>query len=48
MDSMEQQIDVLALKKRGFSRILDKEEKNLTRSKALIANLRRSIGEIGA
>jgi patatin-related protein len=48
MDSMEQQIDVLALKKRGFGRILDKEEKNLTRSKALIANLRRSVGEIGA
>jgi hypothetical protein len=48
MDTMEQQIDVLALKKRGFGQILDREEKNLTRSKALIANLRRAIGEIGA
>jgi patatin-related protein len=48
LDSMKQQIDVLALKKRGFGRILDREEKNLTQSKTLIEALRRSIGEIGA
>jgi hypothetical protein len=48
LHSMKQQIDVLALKKRGFGQILDLEEKNLTRSKALIGALRRSIGEIGA
>jgi hypothetical protein len=47
-ESMEQQIDVLALKKRGFSLILDKEEKNLNRSKPLIEALRRAVGEIGA
>jgi patatin-related protein len=48
LDSMKQQIDVLALKKRGFGQILDLEEKNLTHSKTLIGALRRSIGEIGA
>jgi patatin-related protein len=48
LDAMKQQIDVLALKKRGFGQILDREEKNLTQSKALIEALRRSIGEIGA
>jgi patatin-related protein len=47
LDSMQPQIDVLALKKRGFGRILDREEKDLTHSKALIGALRRSIGEIG-
>src|SRR5229473_1459334 len=46
LDSMKEQIDVLALKKRGFGQILDREEKYLTHSKALIAALRRSIGEI--
>jgi patatin-related protein len=48
LDAMKQQIDVLALKKRGFGQILDREEKNLTQCKALIEALRRSIGEIGA
>src|SRR4026209_812470 len=33
------QIDVLALKKRGFRRILDAEEKHLTHSQQLIAGL---------
>jgi patatin-related protein len=37
-------LDVLALKKRGFARILDSEELHLTQSKELIAALRRSIG----
>ena len=41
------QIDVLALKKRGFRRILDAEEKHLTHSQQLIAGLRRSIAEMG-
>ncbi|MGA7489572.1 MAG: patatin-like protein [Xanthobacteraceae bacterium] len=40
-------IDILALKKRGFRRILDAEEKYLTHSSDLIAGLRRRIGEIG-
>jgi patatin-related protein len=48
LDSVKQQIDVLALKKRGFGRILDREERNLTRSKGLIEALRRSIGKTGA
>jgi hypothetical protein len=38
---------VLALKKRGFRRILDAEEKHLTHSQQLIAGLRRSIAEMG-
>jgi patatin-related protein len=46
LDSMKQQIDVLALKKKGFIRLLDREERNLTHSKALIEALRRCIGEI--
>ena len=41
------QIDVSALKKRGFGRILDAEEKHLAHSGELIASLRRSIGEMG-
>ena len=45
--SMKQKIDVLALKKRGFACILDAEEKNLTRSKALIEALRQSVNEMG-
>jgi hypothetical protein len=48
VDPMKQQIDVLALKKRGFGRILDAEEKNLIHSKALIEALRRCVGEIEA
>ena len=41
-------IDVLALKKRGFTQILDAEEKHLTHSAELIATLRRCIAEIGS
>jgi hypothetical protein len=40
--------DVLALKKRAFTRILDREEAHLPHSKELIAALRRSIAEIGS
>jgi hypothetical protein len=39
-------IDVLALKKRGFSQILDTEDKHLTHSKDLIAALRGCVAEI--
>ena len=47
IDAKGTEIDVLALKKRGFGRILDIEEKHLTHSQDLIAGLRRAIGEIG-
>ena len=47
LDSKQQKIDVLALKKRGFAHILDREEANLVHSKALIEALRRAVGEIG-
>jgi len=40
--------DVLALKKRAFARILDREEAHLPNSKELIAALRRSIAEMGS
>ncbi len=46
LDPKADGIDVLALKKRGFAAILDAEEPHLTRSKELMAALRRSIGEI--
>ncbi len=39
-------IDLLAVKKHGFRRILDSEEKHLTQSKALITALRRCIDNI--
>jgi patatin-related protein len=47
LDGKSGQIDILALKKRGFARILDVEEKHLTHSGELIASLRRCIGEMG-
>jgi patatin-related protein len=47
LDGKADRIDILALKKRGFSLIIDAEEKHLTDSRELIAALRRSIGEIG-
>jgi hypothetical protein len=47
LDGKGGQIDILALKKRGFGRILDVEEKHLAHSGELIAGLRRVIGEIG-
>jgi patatin-related protein len=39
---------ILALKKRGFARILDAEEKHLPNSAALIADLRGAIADLGA
>jgi patatin-related protein len=47
LDGLKQRLDVLALKKRGFTQILDREEKNLTQSGALIEALRRSVAAIG-
>jgi len=47
IDAKTDRIDLLALKKRGFAAILAAEEPHLTRSRELIARLRRSIGEIG-
>jgi hypothetical protein len=37
----------IAVKKRGFARILDAEENHLTDSGELIAALRRRVGAIG-
>jgi patatin-related protein len=48
IDAIKDRVDVLALKKRGFGRILDAEEKHLTHSQDLIAALRRCVGAIGA
>jgi patatin-related protein len=42
------EIDILGIKKRAFLRVIDLEEKYLTGSKKLIAQLRRSIEAIGA
>ena len=47
LDSAKDRINVLALKKRGFGRILEVEEKHLTHSQELIAALRRCVGGIG-
>jgi patatin-related protein len=47
IDAIKDRVDVLALKKRGFGRILDAEEKHLTHSQDLIAALRRCVGAIG-
>ena len=47
IDAAGTRIDVLALKKRAFARILDVEEKHLTHSTELIAALRRCVGAIG-
>ena len=40
--------EVLMLKKRGFTAILNAEEKHLPHSAALVATLRRCIDAIGA
>jgi len=47
IDGHKDEIGVLALKKRGFTRILDAEEKHLTHSAELVAALRKSVAEIG-
>jgi hypothetical protein len=45
-EPVNDRIDVLALKKRGFARILDSEEKHLTHSRELIDALRACIGAL--
>jgi hypothetical protein len=46
IDGHKDEIGLLALKKRGFTRILDAEEKYLTHSADLIAALRKAVAEI--
>ena len=46
-DAVQDRIDVTALKKQGFSKILDSEEPHLAHSKDLIAALRDCIARIG-
>jgi len=48
MDDASAPTDVVALKKRAFTLILDAEEKHLPQSVELIATLRRSISALGA
>jgi patatin-related protein len=47
IDSEQGDVDVAALKRRGFAQIIDAEEKHLTQSTELIAALRKCVGEIG-
>jgi hypothetical protein len=47
LETGEDQTKILTLKKRGFTKILDAEEKHLPYSTALIAALRRCIDAIG-
>ena len=46
IDPAHDGIDVVALKQRGFTLILDAEEKHLVHSHELISALRRSVGEM--
>ncbi len=46
IDPAHDGIDVLALKQRGFTLILDAEEEHLVHSHELISALRRSVGEM--
>ncbi len=48
LETDDEQKKILALKKRGFTTILDAEEKHLPYSTALIAALRRSIDAMSA
>ncbi len=48
IDLQRDGIDVLALKRRAFERILNAEEHHLIHSKELIAAIRRCIAEIGS
>jgi len=47
IDRQHDGIDILALKRRAFERILDAEAPHLTHSTALIAAIRRSLADIG-
>ena len=46
IDPAHDEIDVVALKQRGFTLILDAEEKHLVHSRELISALRRSVEEM--
>jgi Protein of unknown function (DUF3376) len=48
IDAAHEGIDVVALKKRAFTRVLDAEEPHLTESAGLIAALRRRVADIPA
>ena len=48
IDLQRDGIDVLALKRRAFERILNAEERHLIHSKELIAAIRRCIADIGS
>ncbi len=48
IDPAHDQVDVSALKQRGFAQILDAEEKHLVHSEDLIAALRRYVAEMPA
>jgi patatin-related protein len=46
MESIKDRIDVLELKKRGFARVLEAEEKHLIHSTELIVALRRTVAAL--
>ena len=48
IDGAHDGVDVVALKRSGFTLILDSEEKHLTHSNDLVAALRKCVAEIGA
>ena len=47
IDAAHEGIDVVSLKRRAFTRVLEAEAPHLTESAALIAALRRRVGEMG-
>jgi len=48
IDAAHEGIDVVSLKRRAFTRVLDAEEPHLSESAELIAALRRRVAEMGA
>jgi patatin-related protein len=48
IDAAHEGIDVVSLKRRAFTRVLDTEEPHLTESAALIAALRQRVAEMGS
>jgi patatin-related protein len=48
IDLRQDSIDILALKRRAFERILNAEEQHLVHSKELIAAIRRCVADLGA
>ena len=47
-DALKDRVDITALKKRGFTLILDHEERDLVHSKDLIAALRKAVAAMGS